>query len=168
MLHEHPEEIREYVLTLLRKGPNDPVHPLPLVETNAKRADVAILQAMRTIPSSQQEKDEALAKVERDQRNNPNTRREHRVFPFLNATLAKEQGNALYLKAEYGRAIEKYKEAIRAYLGKDAMLPVQNGAAYYDVLSVDEPRSMVDLLACASNIAQCYLKQGKLVEVSGT
>ena len=105
MLHEQPEEIREYVLTLLRKGPNDPVHPLPLVETNAKRADVAILQAMRTIPSSQQEKDEALAKVERDQRNNPNTRREHRVFPFLNATLAKEQGNALYLKAEYGRRV---------------------------------------------------------------
>ncbi|KAG8986000.1 hypothetical protein FRB90_004286, partial [Tulasnella sp. 427] len=79
--------------------------------------------------------------------------------------LWRDRGGALFKQGRLDEAIEAWKSSIRSSLSeptnselphKGALIPVPN-----DPGSLDE---YGDFMACANNIAQCYMKQKKLAE----
>ncbi|THH27827.1 hypothetical protein EUX98_g6367 [Antrodiella citrinella] len=73
----------------------------------------------------------------------------------------KAEGNTLYTQQRYREAIEKYKDAMRVFLGPQFVLPSPDylNARY---LALGDPtsdqREVIELTACAGNIAQSYYK----------
>ncbi|KAH8103603.1 hypothetical protein BXZ70DRAFT_926571 [Cristinia sonorae] len=73
----------------------------------------------------------------------------------------KAEGNALYAKQRYTDAIEKYKAAMRVFLGEDFVLPTQDYLNEKYLLFGDvsrDQRDIIEVAACAGNIAQSYAK----------
>ncbi len=135
-----------------------------MIDLNTNRADVMLLERAGSIPRGE------LVSWLQDHASTEAARSlplEHRLTPYVWCTLKKEEAKKLYVQARYAEAIEVYMGAMRVYMGADAELPSRsyNNDIYLAIETLDL-RRMIDLVACASNIAQCYLKLGKLVEVS--
>lgn len=94
------------------------------------------------------------------------------AVPYLRCGFRKERGNKLFAQGKYSEAIEMYLSGMRAILGEGFELPAKEylNEVYTSVLggSTEKFKEVLDLTACAGNIAQCYIKMNKTVEVSVT
>lgn len=94
------------------------------------------------------------------------------AVPYLRCGFRKERGNKLFAQGKYSEAIEMYLSGMRAILGEGFELPAKEylNEVYMSVLSgsTEKFKEVLDLTACAGNIAQCYIKMNKTVEVSVT
>ncbi|KAJ3528859.1 hypothetical protein NM688_g7936 [Phlebia brevispora] len=133
-----------------------------LTNMSSRRVDVLLLEQMTDW--TKEEIDKALLDFIPMERAH-NLPLEHRVTPYIHCTLAKEDAKKLYVASKYDEAIEAYKKAMRVYMGAEAVLPSPTftNEIYFAIEQMDI-RRMNDLVACCSNIAQCYYKLGKLVE----
>lgn len=89
-----------------------------------------------------------------------------RLVPYLWCTLFREDAKKLYAQRKYVLAIDKWKQAMRVYMGENAILPSTDylNDVYLAIQETDW-RRWQDLVVCSSNIAQCYLKLELFVEV---
>lgn len=164
--HHLKQMIRDYAQQNVR--PADENNELDIykehtmIDLSKNRADVMFLERASTL--SRGELETWLRNQEATEHDSP---LEYRLTPYVWCTLKKEEAKKLYVQARYAEAIEVYKSAMRVYMGADAELP---SPAYindiYLAIETLDLRRMMDLVACASNIAQCYLKLGKPIEVS--
>ncbi|KAH8108389.1 hypothetical protein DFH11DRAFT_1516950 [Phellopilus nigrolimitatus] len=85
---------------------------------------------------------------------------------YFRCAILREDGNKLFNQQRYRKAIEKYKQGMRALLGDDASLPSTDYLnEKYLTIEVEDWKTIIDLVACAANIAQCYNKLGEFVEM---
>ena len=81
----------------------------------------------------------------------------------------KDQGNALFKEGKYTDAIDRYMVAMRVLVGEEMELPSKGYLVkkYLRLCDGDEGwRAHLDLVACASNITQAYLKLDDMQMVS--
>ncbi|KZW04454.1 hypothetical protein EXIGLDRAFT_26341 [Exidia glandulosa HHB12029] len=94
-----------------------------------------------------------------------NSAPEAKVAKLIRVGVLKDLGAAAYKRADYPAAISRYQDAMRLILGPNAILP---SPKFYDEnyirIPKDHVEEFIDLLALASNIAQCLLKLDKPVE----
>ncbi|TCD66271.1 hypothetical protein EIP91_001600 [Steccherinum ochraceum] len=83
------------------------------------------------------------------------------VLSLIDARATKEEGNTFYKAGKYRKAIAKYQSAMRVFLGKDATLPsleyLNEGYLKLGDGVVDHMQ-VIELTACAGNVAQSYVK----------
>ncbi|THH03862.1 hypothetical protein EW145_g5945 [Phellinidium pouzarii] len=122
------------------------------------------LQLLRTLES--QGKDTIDAVIEKFRSSEMENPGRPPNSSYLRCALLKEDGNMFFKQKQYRKAIEEYKKAMRVFLEDDATLPspCYLNKAY---LSIDEEgwKTIIDLIACTSNIAQCYNKLGEFLEM---
>ena len=81
--------------------------------------------------------------------------------PYLRCVFRKELGNKKFAAGRYEEAISLYKYAMSALVGQGFELPtkVYYNEMYRSVFGCGNSYlEIVDLVACATNIAQCYIK----------
>lgn len=149
------------------EGPTFDWTAAPLAPYDASRRQQLLASLRRTLGTEQHR---LLAVLEEGAENSPEMRYQMKL---ARAALLKEEGTALFARADYAGAIEKYKDAMRSFLGKDAVLPAQtyyakhyldadwHGPAQRKAWKKDGDYTevvFVDLLVLAGNIAQSYMK----------
>lgn len=102
---------------------------------------------------------------------------ERKMGGRLRLAIVKEQASTSFKSNDFVTAIAQYQAAMRVVLGADSVLPSRK---FYDEHYVRgftqdtelssasnlDAEELLDLLLLASNIAQCFLKLEKTVEVS--
>ena len=81
--------------------------------------------------------------------------------PYLKCVYRKDEGNILFAAGKYEEAIGLYIRAMRVHMGDELELPtkVYYNEMYRSVFGCGNSYlEIVDLVACATNIAQCYIK----------
>ena len=161
------EMLREFAQSYVR--PAEDNHDLDvfkeqtLMDLSKNRADTLLIEGL-DLPRDELEIGIAEYAPTEASRNLP---LHGRVIPYIYCTLKKEDAKDMYVQGRYEEAIELYKSAMRVYMGEDAVLPSPTYInETYMAIDPMDIRRMMDLAACASNIAQCYIKLGKLIEVS--
>ena len=90
------------------------------------------------------------------------------AVPYLRCVFRKGEGNKLFAAGKYEEAIEMYLHAMRALVGEEFELPtkVYFHETYKKLLErLDSYKEVVDLAACGTNIAQCYIKMKQYAKV---
>ena len=82
--------------------------------------------------------------------------------------LWKKRGNVLFKERKYEEARDAYMKAIRYTLGKDDSYSLPHRNAAIPVPSDASERQYADALGSAGNIAQSYINEEKVFEVSYT
>ena len=88
--------------------------------------------------------------------------------PYLRCVFRKELGNKKFAAGKYEEAVSLYKHAMSALVGQGFELPtkVYHNEKYKEILKrTDSYKEVMDLAACATNIAQCYIKMDKIAQV---
>lgn len=79
--------------------------------------------------------------------------------------LWRDRGGALFKQGKLNEAIEAWKISIRSSLSEDTSSNLPHQQALIAMATDVELDEYGDFMACANNIAQCYIKQNKLSEV---
>jgi len=78
----------------------------------------------------------------------------------------KYEGNELYKKGHFALARAKYLVAAKKILGEEFGFPVAPRCVKINEYMQLEWREMMDIVACFNNVAQCFIKEGNIEEVS--
>lgn len=128
-----------------------------MIDSATECPEWKLLEQMKETPRSEVEKT-LRASVAQDPSG--------RLVPYLWCTLFRDDAKKLYAGQKYTLAIDKWKQAMRVYMGEDAILPSKDCLNdIYLAIGERDWRRWQDLVVCSNNIAQCYLKLGLFVEV---
>lgn len=78
----------------------------------------------------------------------------------------KYEGNELYKKGYFALARAKYLVAAKKILGEEFRFPIAPRCVKTTEYMQLEWREMMDVVACFNNMAQCFIKEGNIREVS--
>ena len=78
----------------------------------------------------------------------------------------KYEGNELYKKGYFALARDKYLVAAKKILGEEFRFPNAPRCLKISEYMQLEWREMLDVVACFNNMAQCFIKEGNIKEVS--
>lgn len=86
------------------------------------------------------------------------------TLAMVKGIIWKQRGTALFKEGKYEEAIHAYTSSIRYTAGKDVTYPLPSPTSVNKEIANLDTKPYVDVVACANNIAFCYVKLQKYSE----